>query len=73
MGEGEGLAVLSELEGVIIRSEFVVVLELDRECCFVLRGSPKDLFVVVPVIAQKSGPTHTQYTVWSRKKWLYVE
>lgn len=44
---------LSELEGVIIRSGFVVVLELelelDRECCFVLRGSAKDLFVVVSV------------------------
>lgn len=53
---------LSELEGVIIRSGFVVVLELelDRECCFVLRGSAKDLFVVVSVTAPNQVPhTHT--------------
>lgn len=65
---------LSELEGVIIRSGFVVVLELelelDRECCFVLRGSAKDLFVVVSVTAPNQVPhTHT-HTISSRRKYV---
>lgn len=59
VGEVEGLRVLSELEGVIIKTDFVVVLELDRECCIVLRDSQKeDLFVVAPDIAQNQVP-HT--------------
>lgn len=63
MSELDGLLVLSDVEGVIMKSDFVVVLELDRECCFVSRGSAKGLFVIVLVIA------HNQYLLAGKVLW----
>lgn len=49
---------LSDAEGVIMRSDFEVVLELDRECCFVSRESPNGVFVVALIIVHIQSATY---------------